>query len=59
MKYNGQVASFDTIADYAYEDDFRDLRTISSHIRDIRKVVGSQLIKSIRGVGYKINDIGS
>ena len=59
MKYNGQVVSFDTIADYAYEDDLIDLRTISSHIRDIRKVVGSQLIKSIRGVGYKINDIGS
>ena len=40
MKYNGQVVSFDTIADYAYEDDFRDMHTISSHIRDIRKVVG-------------------
>jgi DNA-binding response OmpR family regulator len=54
MKHNGHVVSFDTIADYAYEDDFRDLHTISSHIRDIRKVIGSDTIKNIRGVGYKI-----
>lgn len=54
MKHNGQVVSFDTIADYAYEDDFRDMHTISSHIRDIRKIIGPELIKNVRGVGYKI-----
>jgi DNA-binding response OmpR family regulator len=54
MKHNGQVVSFDTIADYAYEDEFRDMHTISSHIRDIRKVIGSKIIKNIRGIGYKI-----
>jgi len=54
MKHNGQVVSFDTIADYAYEDDFRDMHTISSHIRDIRKIIGSELIKNVRGVGYKV-----
>jgi DNA-binding response OmpR family regulator len=54
MKNNGQVVSFETIADYAYEDGSRDMHTISSHIRDIRKVIGSQIIKNVRGVGYKI-----
>jgi len=54
MKYNGQVVSFDTIADYAYADDFRDVHTISSHIRDIRKVIGAEVIKNVRGVGYKV-----
>lgn len=54
MKHYGNVVSFDTITDYAYEDDFRDLHTISSHIRDIKKVVGSDVIKNVRGVGYKI-----
>ena len=54
MKHNGQVVSFDTIADYAYEDDFRDMHTISSHIRDIRKLIGPDTIKNVRGVGYKI-----
>jgi len=54
LKYNGNVVSFDTIADYAYEDDFRDMHTISSHIRDIRKIIGSDTIKNVRGVGYKL-----
>ena len=54
IKYNGNVVSFDTIADYAYEDDFRDMHTISSHIRDIRKIIGSDTIKNVRGVGYKL-----
>ena len=54
MKHKGHVVSFDTIADYIYEDDFRDIHTISSHIRDIRKVVGSEIIKNVRGIGYKI-----
>ena len=54
MKNNGNVVTFDTIADYAYEDNFRDIHTISSHIRDIRKMIGSEVIKNVRGVGYKI-----
>ena len=54
MKHNGHVVTFDTIADYAYEDDFRDMHTISSHIRDIRKIIGSETIKNVRGVGYKL-----
>jgi len=54
VKYSGNVVSFDTIADYAYDDDFRDTHTISSHIRDIRKIIGSDTIKNVRGIGYKI-----
>jgi len=54
MKHNGHVVTFDTIADYAYPDDFRDMHTISSHIRDIRKIIGSETIKNVRGVGYKV-----
>jgi DNA-binding response OmpR family regulator len=54
MKSNGNVVAFDTIADYAYEDSFRDIHTISSHIRDIRKLIGSEMIKNVRGVGYKV-----
>ena len=54
MKYSGHVVSFDTIADYTYNDGFRDINTISSHIRDIRKIIGSKTIKNVRGVGYKI-----
>jgi len=54
LKYNGNVVTFDTIFDYAYDNDFREIHTISSHIRDIRKIIGSDIIKNVRGVGYKL-----
>ena len=55
IKNQGRVLSFDTISDYIYEDAYKDYHTISSHIRDIRKKVNIELIKNVRGVGYKIN----
>jgi len=54
MKHKGHVVSFETIAEYIYEDNFRDIHTISSHIRDIRKVIGAEIIKNVRGIGYKV-----
>jgi len=54
IKNQGRVLSFDTIADFIYEDAFKDMHTISSHIRDIRKHIDFELIKNVRGVGYII-----
>ena len=54
IKNRGRVLSFDTIADFIYEDAFKDMHTISSHIRDIRKHIDFELIKNVRGVGYII-----
>ncbi|PHR72063.1 MAG: DNA-binding response regulator [Arcobacter sp.] len=54
IKNIGRVLSFDTIADFIYEDAFKDMHTISSHIRDIRKHIDFELIKNVRGVGYII-----
>jgi DNA-binding response OmpR family regulator len=54
IKHHGYVVSYDTIADYIYKDEFRDMHTISSHIRDIRKMIGVNFIENIRGIGYKI-----
>ncbi len=54
MKHKGHVVSFETIAEYIYEDNFRDIHTISSHIRDIRKIIGAEIIKNVRGIGYKV-----
>ncbi len=54
IKNQGRVLSFDTIADFIYEDAFKDMHTISSHIRDIRKQIDFDLIKNVRGVGYII-----
>ena len=54
LRNKGNVVSFDTIADFVYGDEFKDYKTISSHIRDIRKKIGSKLIQNVRGVGYII-----
>jgi len=54
IKNRGRVLSFDTIADFIYEDALKDMHTISSHIRDIRKQIDFELIKNVRGVGYII-----
>jgi len=56
IKNQGRVLSFDTIADFIYEDAFKDMHTISSHIRDIRKHIDFELIKNVRGVGYIIKN---
>ncbi len=54
VKNRGSVVPFETIADFVWGGDFKDYKTISSHIRDIRKKVGDKLIKNVRGVGYII-----
>lgn len=55
LKHRGQVVAFDTIIDYGWPHEAIDYRTISSHVRDIRKKVDNAIdIKNIRGVGYLI-----
>jgi len=54
MKNRGHVVSFETISSFVYDDGDHALHTISSHIRDLRKLLGDDIIKNIRGIGYKI-----
>lgn len=54
MKNRGHVVSFGDISSHVYQDKGHELHTISSHIRDLRKLIGPSLIKNIRGIGYKI-----
>ena len=54
LKNRGNVVTFDTIADFVYGDEMIDYKTISSHIRDIRKKIDSKIIQNVRGVGYII-----
>ncbi|WP_200762621.1 response regulator transcription factor [Nitrosophilus alvini] len=54
LKNRGKVVPFETIADYVWGDTSIDYRTISSHLRDIRKQIGSDVVKNVRGVGYII-----
>jgi len=54
LKNRGNVVTFEKIADFVYQDEPIEFRTISSHIRDIRKKIGKNFIQNIRGVGYMI-----
>jgi len=54
MKNRGHVVSFEDISSHVYQDKRHELHTISSHIRDLRKLIGPSLVKNIRGIGYKI-----
>ncbi|NOR55260.1 MAG: response regulator [Sulfurovum sp.] len=54
MKNMGHVVSFETISSYVYNNSDHAIHTISSHIRDLRKLVGHDIIKNVRGIGYKL-----
>lgn len=55
MKHLGTYVSLDTISSCIYNDNVYNYYTISSHIRDLRKHVGHDTIKNLRGIGYKIH----
>lgn len=55
LKNRGQVVAFDTIINYGWPHEEINYRTITSHVRDIRKKINNVIsIKNIRGVGYHI-----
>lgn len=55
LKHRGQVVSFDTIINYGWPHEEINYRTITSHVRDLRKKINNAVvIKNVRGVGYHI-----
>lgn len=55
VKNRGNVVTFNTLSTYVYENKDHNMHTISSHIRDIRNIIGDNIIKNTRGIGYKID----
>ena len=39
------------------EDYFGDARIVDTHIKNLRKKLGNQLIETVRGVGYRLEKI--
>ena len=39
------------------EDYFGDERIVDTHIKNLRKKLGNQLIETVRGVGYRLEKI--
>lgn len=55
MLHLGQVISRGTLIEHIYAQDFdRDSNTIEVFIGRLRKKLGSELIETVRGLGYKI-----
>jgi len=55
MLHLGQVVSRATLIEHIYAQDFdRDSNTIEVFIGRLRKKLGSQVIETVRGLGYRI-----
>ncbi|NQZ94424.1 MAG: response regulator transcription factor [Moritella sp.] len=55
MLHLGQVVSRATLIEHIYAQDFdRDSNTIEVFIGRLRKKIGSQVIETVRGLGYRI-----
>jgi len=50
----GKILSYDFLIDYVWEEE-GSYETLKSHIYNIRKKIGKEIIKSIKGFGYKID----
>ncbi len=50
----GKILSYDFLIDYVWEEG-GSYETLKSHIYNIRKKIGKEIIKSIKGFGYKID----
>jgi len=57
MHHKGKVVSRTELIDHIYDQDFdRDSNTIEVFITRIRKKLGADLINTIRGLGYSLDD---
>lgn len=57
MHHKGRIVSRTELTEHLYAQDFdRDSNTIEVFIGRLRKKVGSQIIQTVRGLGYCVND---
>lgn len=57
MHHKGKVVSRTELIEHIYDQDFdRDSNTIEVFITRIRKKLGADLINTVRGLGYSLND---
>ena len=59
MHHNERVVSRTELVEHLYEQDFdRDSNTIEVFIGRLRKKIPSEMIKTIRGLGYRLSQEG-
>jgi two-component system, OmpR family, response regulator len=58
MHHIGEVVSRTELVEHLYDQDFdRDSNTIEVFIGRLRKKMGSDMIETVRGMGYRISDV--
>ena len=58
LKNPGRVFTRQNLLDQVWgEDYFGDERIVDTHIKNLRKKMGNQLIETVRGVGYRLEKI--
>ena len=59
MHHNGRVVSRTELVEHLYEQDFdRDSNTIEVFIGRLRKKIPPDMIKTVRGLGYRLSQEG-
>ena len=59
MLHKGRVVSRTELVEHLYEQDFdRDSNTVEVFIGRLRKKLPLDLIKTVRGLGYRLSDAG-
>ena len=57
MHHQGRVISRTELVEHLYDQDFdRDSNTIEVFVGRVRKKLGGELIKTVRGLGYRLGD---
>ena len=60
MHHNGRVVSRTELVEHLYDQDFdRDSNTIEVFIGRLRKKIPGDIIQTVRGLGYRLNDSGN
>ncbi len=54
VRNRGKIVPLDILGEYVWNEEIKNFKTISSHIRDIHKKLGRKIIKNVKGIGYII-----
>ena len=59
LHHQGKVISRTELTEHLYDQDFdRDSNTVEVFVGRLRKKIGSNMIETIRGLGYRLGDAG-
>jgi len=55
LKYKNTIVTYETLMSEIWDDNFIKVNTIASHVKEIRKILPSDMIESVRAEGYRLH----